>query len=53
MTNELKRKRIECESCIVAGIHTPATGHSTNPDWSGYNLCDQCQQEYNNREPLA
>jgi len=39
----------ECDSCRETGIHTPATGHSTNPDWSGYDLCDECRAEYDSR----
>lgn len=38
-----------CESCLVAGIQTPATTHSTNPEWSAYDLCDECADEYNQR----
>ncbi len=41
-----------CESCLGANISTPATAHSTNPDWEGYDLCDECQKEYDNREPI-
>jgi superfamily II helicase len=41
-----------CESCLVASIKTPATTHSTNPDWAGYELCEECAQEYNNRKPI-
>lgn len=44
---------VECESCAENGTHgVPATGHSTNPEWSGYNLCDECQAEYNGRDPV-
>lgn len=39
----------ECESCLVAGIHTPATTHSRNPDYSGYDLCAECAAEYDSR----
>ncbi|MCL6560534.1 MAG: hypothetical protein K6U74_17410 [Firmicutes bacterium] len=31
-----------CESCG----EKPATGRSRNPDWSGYDLCDECIAEY-------
>lgn len=41
-----------CESCLVAGEHVPATGHSANPDWSGYDLCDACRAEYDSRPPV-
>ena len=44
---------IMCWSCEMGGIKTPATGHSTNPDWSSYDLCDECQEYYNNEEPIA
>jgi len=44
---------IECESCAATGEHgVPATTHSTNPDWSGYNLCQECANEYNSRAPI-
>jgi len=43
---------IECESCAVTGIKTPATGHSNNPEWSGYDLCDECIAEYDSRQPI-
>lgn len=46
------QKIVECESCLVTGEHVPATGHSTNPDWSGYDLCDECIAEYNSRAPI-
>lgn len=43
----------ECESCAAGGIHgVIATGHSTNPEWTGYDLCDECQAEYNSRSPI-
>lgn len=38
-----------CESCLEAGIHTPATTHSTNPDFAGYRLCAACAEEYDSR----
>ncbi len=41
-----------CESCAEGGLETSATGHSTNPDWSGYDLCDDCIAEYNGRAPI-
>lgn len=41
---------IECESCAEGGIHgVPATTHSKNPDYSGYNLCAECAAEYDSR----
>jgi hypothetical protein len=42
-----------CDSCAVSGDRVLATGHSTNPDWSGYDLCDECQEEYNQRDPIV
>jgi len=44
---------IECEAHLVNGEHVPATTHSTNPDWSGYELCEECANEYNKRESLS
>lgn len=38
-----------CESCRVAGLDRPATTHSTHPDFSGYNLCAECAEEYDGR----
>lgn len=48
----MENKIVLCESCLEGGIKTPATGHSKNPDWSGYNLCDKCITEYDSREPI-
>jgi hypothetical protein len=42
-------KQTECESHAVNGEHVPAVGHSSNPDWSGYNLCAECIAEYDRR----
>jgi len=42
-----------CESCLVGGIEREATTHSKNPDWSGYELCEECAAEYDSREPLG
>lgn len=42
-----------CESCLQTGIQTPATTHSVNPDWSGYDLCEECAAEYDSRRPTA
>lgn len=38
-----------CESC---NEHY-ATTRSTNPDWSGYNLCAECAAEYDARPPVG
>ena len=45
-------KIIKCDAHLVNGEHVPATGHSSNPEWAGYNLCDKCLAEYNNRQPI-
>lgn len=37
-----------CESCH----ERPATTHSTNPDWRGYELCAECAAEYDKRPPV-
>lgn len=37
---------IECDACAQDGGHVPATGHSSNPQWSGYELCDECIEHY-------
>lgn len=42
-------EKTECESCLVAGEHTPATTRSINPEFSGYALCAQCANEYDSR----
>lgn len=41
---------IWCESCMVADLHTPATTHSTHPDWSSLDLCAECAREYDQRQ---
>ena len=38
-----------CDTCAAAGIDTPATTRSRNPDWSGYQLCQPCAREYDFR----
>lgn len=38
-----------CESCN----EQEATTKSTNPDWSGYALCDECAAEYDARPPVG
>lgn len=44
---------IECESCAEGGFYgVPAVGHSSNPEWSGYNLCQECIDEYDRRPPI-
>lgn len=55
-TNSETGERIvpECDSCAENGNHgVPAVGHSINPDWSGYNLCQECIEEYNARGPIT
>jgi len=53
-TNPTTGKRmIECDSHAESGEHgVPATTKSGNPDWSGYDLCDECADEYNSRERI-
>ena len=53
IANENRAQAIECEAHLVAGEHIPATTHSTNPDWAGYMLCEECAAEYNARGPLG
>lgn len=45
---------IYCESCLASDprVEREATTRSTNPDWAGYPLCDECAAEYNSRPPL-
>ena len=38
-----------CESCAETDIVTPATTRSTNQDWNGYALCQECADEYDSR----
>lgn len=46
-------QEIECESCAENGQHgIAAIGHSNNPDWSGYDLCQECINEYDARLPV-
>lgn len=44
---------LECESCLENGTHTPATTHSKNPDYIGYDLCGSCAAEYDSRARTA
>jgi hypothetical protein len=41
-----------CESHLVNGERVPATTHSTNPDWSKLDLCEECAAEYDARPPI-
>ena len=41
--------RILCDSCLESGQETEATTKSVNPDFSGYDLCDDCAAEYDSR----
>lgn len=45
----MTKKEIICESCVVAGEKVPATTRSVHPDYSGYDLCDECAGEYDKR----
>jgi hypothetical protein len=50
---ETGERMIECDSCAEGGEHgVPAVRHSENPDWSGYDLCQECIEEYNQRERI-
>jgi hypothetical protein len=46
----------ECEShargSVDIGYRVIATTRSTNPDWSGYDLCDECAEYYDSEPPL-
>ncbi len=39
----------ECPSCAVANLHTPATTKTHNPDFQGYQYCEECAAEYDAR----
>jgi len=41
-----------CESCAEDGFDNLATTRSTNPDWAGYDLCDDCAADYDERRPI-
>ncbi len=44
----------ECDSCAEGGEHgAPAVERGKNPDWSGYDLCQECIDEYDSRMPEA
>lgn len=43
---------VMCQCCAQDGSQIPAIGHSKNPDWSGYWLCQDCIDEYDARAPL-
>ena len=43
--NDKENKTTMCESCN----EKPATGHCQNPDFAGYELCDECKAEYDSR----
>ncbi|MBW1953636.1 MAG: hypothetical protein JRI66_11235 [Deltaproteobacteria bacterium] len=38
-----------CESCLASGRKVPATTRSRNPDYAGYELCEDCAREYDSR----
>lgn len=42
-------KQTECDSCRVASEHVPAMYRSSNPEFSGYELCAECRDEYDQR----
>jgi hypothetical protein len=37
----------ECDACWDRKIHKPATTKSTNPDYAGYELCEECAEKFN------
>tara|TARA_Y100000310_G_C20257541_1_gene612069 strand:+ start:437 stop:625 length:189 start_codon:yes stop_codon:yes gene_type:complete len=37
-----------CEFCGIVDW----TGHSDNPEWQGYDLCEDCIKEANNHPPI-
>ncbi len=39
----------ECDVCLDKKIHKSAKTKSTNPDFAGYELCDECANELNER----
>ena len=41
----------ECDGCLFKKIHRPATTKSTNPDFAGWELCEECADELNERPP--
>jgi len=44
----------ECDAHAEGGEHgIPAVGHTKNPDWSGYDLCQECIDEYEERAPIG
>jgi hypothetical protein len=45
----------QCESCVAVDSHTSvaATTHSSNTDWSGYQLCDECAAHYDSVPSLG
>ena len=54
MRRTLDIRQTECDSHAESGEHgVPATTRSTNPDFNGYNLCAECAEEYNGREPIT
>ena len=46
-------KQTECDAHLYNNEHIPATGHSINFDWTGYDLCDSCIVEYDSRQPIT
>ncbi len=43
----------ECDVCLDEKIHKPATTKSTNPDFAGYELCEECAEKLDKREPTC
>ena len=42
-----------CESCAATGRERPATTRTINPDYSRYELCAECAEEYDERHKLS
>lgn len=42
-----------CASCDAAGLDTEAVTSSSNPDWSGYDLCAECAAELDTIPPIG
>ena len=41
----------ECDACRFKKIHKPATTKSTHPNFQPWELCEDCANELNKRNP--
>lgn len=41
-----------CEMCQAVGFESAGVGHTNNPDWCGYLMCEECLEEYEARLPI-